>query len=74
VQNIISFPFLTKPSEEGLVSSIDLLKAIGALDKETEIITKIGRLLVKIPMNPFLSRAIIEGIFFEKILNDDKYK
>lgn len=29
--------------------------------------------MIKIPIDPFLSRAIVEGIFFEKILFSDKY-
>lgn len=33
-----------------------------------------GKILVKIPIDPFLSRAIIEGIIFDRLLQDDKYK
>jgi len=31
-------------------------------------VTKIGNLIIKIPIDPFLSRAIIESLMFEKFL------
>jgi hypothetical protein len=33
-----------------------------------------GKLLVRIPIDPFLSRAIIEGMIFNRIIQDEKYK
>ena len=36
IKNVIRFPYLSKPDEEGLINSLDLLKIIGALDGKTE--------------------------------------
>jgi len=49
------------------------LTLIGALEGKDETITRIGELLVKIPIDPFLSRAIVEALIFERILGHEKY-
>lgn len=64
INEVITFPYLSKPSIEGLKNSQELLKLIGALEGTSGKITKIGELLVKIPVDPFLSRAIVEGMIF----------
>jgi ATP-dependent helicase HrpA len=73
IDNVLTFPYLSKPSEEGLINSLEILKIIGALDWKEEKITKIGELLIKIPIEPFLSRAIVEGMIFERILDSPHY-
>lgn len=45
---------------------------IGCLDQK-EKITTIGSFLVKIPIEPFLARAIIEGLLMEKTLSMKEY-
>ena len=42
-------------------TSTEVLKMIGCLEQSGKI-TSIGRFLVKIPIEPFLARAIIEGV------------
>ena len=39
IENVVSFPYLSKPSEEGLVESIRIMKYLGCLDEKTEKIT-----------------------------------
>lgn len=43
---------------------------LNCLNSKTEKITEIGRMLIKIPIEPFLSRAIIEGMMFEHSLKE----
>lgn len=64
----MKFPFISIPDEESLRNSLDLLELIGALkDKSSDYEpTEIGKLLVKMPIEPFLGRAIIESMIFEK--------
>jgi len=64
ILDVINFPYISKPSIDGLKKSLELLKLIGALNDNDESVTKIGELLVRIPIEPFLSRAIIESIMF----------
>ena len=42
---------------------------IGCLNDESEL-NSIGRLLVKIPIEPFLSRAIAESLIYESVLKE----
>ena len=70
ISDVVNFPYISKPDVEGLKSSIEILTLIGALSGSSQEITKIGELLIKIPIDPFLSRAIVEGIIFEKIIFD----
>ena len=58
INNVSTFDYIERPDEEGMKTSIETLKMIGCLD-EKEVITSIGKILVKIPIEPFLARAII---------------
>lgn len=44
------------------------MNLIGCLNDLDEI-TPIGKAIVRIPIEPFLSRAIVEGIIIEKLNN-----
>ena len=62
VKNLLQFPFLEKPDQIYLTDSLENLKMIGAID-ENEDITSIGELMVQLPTEPAISRAILESIF-----------
>ena len=74
IEDVIGFPYISRPSEEGLRQSIKLMTHLNCLNGKTEKITEIGRMLVKIPIEPFLSRAIIEGMMFEHCLKDKHFR
>lgn len=61
IYNPTSFPFITKPKEEALLSAIETLKYIGAI-KENLHLTSIGEMMILFPLVPRLSRVIIEAI------------
>ena len=67
IRNILSFEFLSPPSEEHVVKSLELLYALGALDEKTELTKDIGYKLVEFPLDPKLGTALLRS-------NDDKYK
>jgi HrpA-like RNA helicase len=50
VDDVLNFAYISKPSIEGLKRSIELLKLIGALSDKEDKVTKIGELLIKIPI------------------------
>ena len=52
---------------------MDILKLIGTVREGDESVTRIGELLVKIPIEPFLSRAIVESMFFERVLRSGDF-
>lgn len=63
---------MSPPSKEGLLNSIEMMKMLKCLDEKTERITTIGDFLVKIPIEPFLARAIIEAMLVERVLKNKK--
>lgn len=61
IGDLFEFPYLNKPSEDNITSSIENLKILGCIDGN-EKITQIGKILSKIHIDPFLSRSIIQAI------------
>lgn len=61
IYNPTSFPFITKPKEKALLSAIDTLKYIGAIEDDLHL-TAIGEMMIKFPLLPRLSRVIVEAI------------
>jgi HrpA-like RNA helicase len=59
--NIFTFPFLEKPSSGSLLSALYQLYLLGAIDNN-ERITPIGSLMTLLPLDPPLSRILIESI------------
>ena len=69
IEDVMGFPYLSKPEEEGLRQSVRLMKHLNCLNNNGRI-TEIGRMLVRIPIEPFLSRAIVEAMLFEHSLRE----
>lgn len=61
IYNPTSFPFITPPIPESLLSAIETLKYIGAI-RENLHLTSIGEMMIKFPLLPRLSRVIVEAI------------
>ena len=60
IDDVIGFDFIDKPSKVAVVDAINQLKALGALDEEDKI-TEMGKEMVRMPLRPDLSRALIEA-------------
>ena len=58
--DIAAFPFLQPPDSRGVKDGLDLLKELGAVTKDTEI-TRIGKQLSSLPIDPRLGRMVIES-------------
>ena len=50
LEDVIGFPYLSRPDSEGLKESLETMKMLECLDEKTGKITEIGRMLVKIPI------------------------
>ncbi|MBW2063717.1 MAG: ATP-dependent RNA helicase HrpA [Deltaproteobacteria bacterium] len=61
--DISSFPFLDKPSPRRIKDGFDLLSELGAVRKEGDrvLLTDTGRLMARMPMDPKISRMILEA-------------
>jgi ATP-dependent helicase HrpA len=57
---IEAFPFLQKPDSRGVKDGLDLLRELNAIDKDGRI-TRIGRQLTQLPVDPRLARMIVES-------------
>jgi HrpA-like RNA helicase len=67
IKDLMAFPYLSRPPDENLKQSLETMQLIGCLDEKAEI-NEIGRTLVKIPIEPLLSRAIIDGIICDMLV------
>ena len=55
------FDFISPPGKEGIISAIETLNLLKALEKDNTL-SEIGKLMVKFPLMPRLSRIIVEAI------------
>ena len=60
LRNIRNFEFIDPPEAAAIEQALEELKALGAID-EKENITKNGELMAELPLEPRLSRMIIEA-------------
>jgi ATP-dependent helicase HrpA len=58
--DIAGFPFLQPPDSRGVKDGLDLLRELGAVDASGAI-TRIGRQLSQLPIDPRLARMVIES-------------
>jgi ATP-dependent helicase HrpA len=62
--DIASFPFLQPPDSRGIKDGLDLLRELGAVEVGTAtdpIITRVGKQLTQLPIDPRLARMVIES-------------
>ena len=55
------FDFISPPGHEGLVGAVNTLNMLGALEKDGSL-SSIGKLMVQFPLEPRISRIIVESI------------
>lgn len=58
VDDPLSFPLLTPPPRDALIAALESLFALGALD-ETGRLTDVGARMVRLPLDPPASRALL---------------
>ena len=61
--DITQFPFLTPPDSRGVKAALDLLSELGAVRRtdETPRLTKLGREIARLPIDPRFARMLIEA-------------
>ncbi|KZT51012.1 P-loop containing nucleoside triphosphate hydrolase protein [Calocera cornea HHB12733] len=60
INDLIGFEFMDPPPGETLLRAVELLYALGALNHNGEL-TKLGRRMAEFPVDPMLSKSIIES-------------
>jgi ATP-dependent helicase HrpA len=58
--DIAAFPFLQPPDSRGIKDGLDLLRELNAVTKENSI-TRIGKQLSQLPIDPRLARMVVES-------------
>lgn len=58
--DIAGFPFLQPPDSRGIKDGLDLLRELNAVSTETRI-TKVGKQLSQLPIDPRLARMVVES-------------
>jgi ATP-dependent RNA helicase DHX8/PRP22 len=61
INDLLSFEFMDPPPIQTLITSLQQLYCLGALDEEG-LLTRIGRKLAEFPMHPQLSKMLIAGV------------
>jgi len=60
INDLIHFDFLDPPPAETLIRALEMLYALGALNDEGEL-TKLGRRMAEFPLDPMLSKMVIQS-------------
>ena len=61
ITDFYDFDFIASPGKEGIIGAVDTLNMLGALDEDNSL-SDIGRMMVKFPLEPRISRIIVEAI------------
>lgn len=60
INDLIHFDFMDPPPAETLIRALEQLYALGALNDQGEL-TKLGRRMAELPMDPMLSKMLIQS-------------
>lgn len=64
INDVLNFDFLDRPPAETIIRSFEMLYALGALNHKGEL-TRLGRRMAEFPVDPMLSKAIINSENFQ---------
>ncbi|CAB4283531.1 unnamed protein product [Prunus armeniaca] len=61
IKDLLSFDFMDPPSPQALISAMEQLYSLGALDEEG-LLTKLGRKMAEFPLDPPLSKMLLASV------------
>lgn len=61
ITDFMGFDFINHPGQEGIIGAVETLNMLGALDNDNTL-SSIGKLMVNFPLEPRISRIIVESI------------
>jgi ATP-dependent RNA helicase DHX8/PRP22 len=64
INDLLGFDFMDPPPVQTLVNALEMLFALGALDDEG-LLTKLGRKMAEFPLEPPLSKILIQSVEME---------
>jgi ATP-dependent RNA helicase DHX8/PRP22 len=63
INDLINFNFMDPPPVQTLVSAMEMLYSLGALEDEG-LLTKLGRLMAEFPVEPQLAKMMLTAVDF----------
>ncbi len=61
ITDFYDFDFIASPGREGIIGAVDTLHMLGALDEDNTL-SAIGKMMVLFPLEPRISRIIVEAV------------
>ena len=61
INDLLSFDFMDPPSPQALISAMEQLYNLGALDEEG-LLTKLGQKMAEFPLEPPLSKMLLASV------------
>ncbi|XP_062223463.1 probable pre-mRNA-splicing factor ATP-dependent RNA helicase DEAH5 [Phragmites australis] len=61
INDLLSFDFMDPPAPQALISAMEQLYSLGALDEEG-LLTKLGRKMAEFPLDPPLSKMLLASV------------
>lgn len=61
ITDFYNFDFIASPGQEGIIGAVETLNTLGALDSDNTL-SDIGKMMIKFPLEPRISRIIVESI------------
>jgi ATP-dependent RNA helicase DHX8/PRP22 len=65
IQDVLGFSYLDPPDEDALLDALKQLYVLGALDAVSGEATPLGKLMAAFPLEPKLSRALVESLLLD---------
>lgn len=59
IDNVLRFNFPSAPPSKNLLSGLELLYALGAIDSNGELTTPLGMTMAEMPLEPVLAKSLI---------------
>ena len=64
ISNILRFSFLSQPPAQLMLQGVELLYALGAIDRNASLIDPLGNQMAEFPVDPMLSKMLLtSGVF-----------
>ncbi|KAI3889979.1 hypothetical protein MKW92_037281 [Papaver armeniacum] len=64
INDLLSFDFMDPPSPQALISAMEQLYSLGALDEEG-LLTKLGSKMAEFPLEPPVSKMLLASVYLE---------
>ncbi|CDW88583.1 mrna splicing factor rna helicase [Stylonychia lemnae] len=61
IRNLLTFDYLSPPSKENFIRSLEVLYSLGAIDDTAQLTQDIGMKLVEMPIDPRMAAAILNS-------------